>query len=157
MSRGWLLDTSVMSMLAPGRSAPNADLAGWLREHAERIYLSAVTIAEIEQGVCKLLRMGGGDRADRLTFWLDAVLADFGDRVLPLDANVGRRAGALSDRALAGGRHPGFADVAIAATAASHQLVLLTRNARHFAPLGVEFIDPEVGLPPLAARGVPSI
>jgi predicted nucleic acid-binding protein len=152
LSRGWLLDTSVLSILAPGRPAPNMALAGWLREQAGRLYLSAVTIAEIEQGVCKLRRTGGGDRADRLTVWLDAVLADFADRVLPLDASVGRRAGALSDIALAAGRHPGFADVAIAATAAAHDMVLLTRNARHFAPLGVDFIDPEEGLPPPAAR-----
>ena len=153
MSRGWLLDTSVLSMLAPGWPALKAEWADWLRAQAGQLYLSAVTIAEIEQGVCKLRRTGAGDRADRLTDWLDAVLADFADRVLDLDAAVGRRAGALSDRVLAAGRHPGFADVAIAATAAGHDLVLLTRNARHFAPLAVAFIDPDDGPPPVATQG----
>jgi predicted nucleic acid-binding protein len=52
------------------------------------------------------------------------------------------------DRALAIGRHPGFADVATAATASMHGLVLLTRNMRHFEPLGLTAIDPVVALPP---------
>jgi predicted nucleic acid-binding protein len=147
LSRGWLLDTSVLSMLAPGRPAPRAEWVDWLRAQAGRLYPSAVTIAQIEQGVCKLRRTGGGDRADRLTAWLDAVLAEFADRVLALDGRVGRRAGAVSDRALAVGQHPGFADMAIAATAAAHDLILLTRNARRFAPLGNACIDPEDGPP----------
>jgi predicted nucleic acid-binding protein len=44
---------------------------------------------------------------------------------------------------------PVFADVAIAATASTHGLVLLTRNGGHFAPLGVAFIDPLEELPPI--------
>ncbi len=145
-----MVDTSVLSMLAPGRPPPTAEWVDWLRANAERLYLSAVTIAEVEQGVCKLRRTGGGERAERLTVWLDSVLADFSDRVLALDARVGRRAGALSDRALAAGRHPGFADVAIAATAVEHDMALLTRNTRRFEPLGVDVVDPQDGPPPRA-------
>jgi predicted nucleic acid-binding protein len=145
-----VVDTSVLSMLAPGRPPPTAEWVDWLRANAERLYLSAVTIAEVEQGVCKLRRTGGGERAERLTEWLDSALADFSDRVLALDASVGRRAGALSDRALAAGRHPGFADVAIAATAVEHGMALLTRNTRRFEPLGVDVVDPQDGPPPRA-------
>jgi len=53
-----------------------------------------------------------------------------------------RRAGALSDQAKAAGNHPGFADVLIAATATVHGLAVATLNARHFAPLGVDCVDP---------------
>ena len=147
MSAGYLLDTSVISLLAPGRSAPSPELADWIRRHTNDLYLSAVTIAEIEQCICKLRRTGGMERANRLTAWLDALLATSSDRVLPLDSRVGREAGILSDRALAIGRHPGFADVAIAATASTHSLVLLTQNGRHFEPLGVTVIDPVAALP----------
>ena len=147
MSSGYLLDRSVLSLLAPGRSEPSRDFADWLRRHAEALYLSAVTIAEIEQGICKLRRTGGAARADRLAAWLDSVLAASQERILPFDSQVGREAGAMSDRALAIGRHPGFADIAIAATANVHGLLLLTRNGRHFAPLGVTAIDPVVELP----------
>jgi hypothetical protein len=57
---------------------------------------------------------------------------------------VAEIAGALSDVATAIGRHPGFPDVAIAATAKSRELAVLTMNTRHFEPLGVETLNPLV-------------
>ncbi|MEO6717544.1 MAG: type II toxin-antitoxin system VapC family toxin [Novosphingobium sp.] len=147
MTRGFLLDTSVLSILAPGKPSPDETLAAWLREHSGKLYISAVTIAEIEQGICKLRRAGGRERADHLEKWLDALLDHGSERILPLDARTGRIAGSLSDKALATGRHPGFADVAIAATALAHELVLQTRNGKHFEPLGVPFVDPVERLP----------
>ena len=147
MTSGFLLDTSVLSVLAPGKSIPDEALAAWLREQSEKLYISAVTIAEIEQGICKLRRAGALERADHLEKWLDALLDDGSERILPLDARTGRIAGGLSDKALAAGRHPGFADVAIAATALAHDLVLLTRNGKHFDPLDVPFVDPIERLP----------
>jgi predicted nucleic acid-binding protein len=143
----YLLDTSVLSVVAPGRSGPDAALAAWLRSHDDALHISAVTIAEIEQGIAKLRRAGGTDRAEALGRWLDALIDAAGERVLAFDARTARIAGALSDDATAAGRHPGFADVAIAATALAHDLRLLTRNGRHFAPLGVAFADPADGLP----------
>ena len=68
-----------------------------------------------------------------------AVLAGF---VLAFDVDLARIFGPLSDKAIASGRHPGFADVAIAATAAAHDLIIATRNVRHFMPLGVPVVDP---------------
>ena len=134
-------------MLAPDRPSLDQGLSDWLRAHTDELYLTAVSVAEIEQGIGKLNRAGGASRAERLTAWLDALLNRFADRVLAFDGPVGRVAGRLSDRALAAGRHPGFADVAIAATAEAHGLTLLTRNVRHFEPLGIVFADPFVALP----------
>ena len=86
-------------------------------------------------------------RADRLDHWLDGLLATYADRILPLDAQAARLAGELSDAAVAQGRHPGFADVAIAALAKHAELLLLTRNLKHFEPLGIACVDPLVQLP----------
>lgn len=147
MSSGYLLDTSVLSILAPGKPTPDDELAGWLRDQSDLLYVSAVTVAEIEQGICKLRRAGGLERAERLVEWLERLIDNGGERILPLDARVGRIAGELSDKAVAAGRHPGFADVAIAATAIAHDLLLLTQNGRHFAPLNVAFVDPVERLP----------
>lgn len=147
MSAGWLIDTSVLSLLAPGRPPVDAALAAWLRAHHAALFISAITVAEIEQGLCKLRRAGGLERADRIEAWLLQLLAQAPERVLPLDATVARRVGQLSDAATAQGRHPGLADVAIAATALTHQLGLLTCNARPFVPLGVEVVDPTASLP----------
>lgn len=144
---GYLLDTSVLSALAPGRT-PSPDLARWLRARTDRLFLPAIAVAEVEAGLAKLRRQGAAARAEALSAWLDAVLDAYGERVLPLDAAAARVAGRLSDAALAQGRHPGFADVAIAAIAQVHDLLLLTANARHFAPLGVPHADPFQALPP---------
>jgi predicted nucleic acid-binding protein len=146
VSSGYLLDTSVLSLLAPGKPS-NDPLAQWIRDHNETLYFSAVTVTEIEQGICKLRRAGSNERADTLGKWLDALIENGGERILPFDARTGRIAGGLSDRAFAAGRHPGFADVAIAATAIAHDLLLLTGNGKHFAPLDIAFHDPGEGLP----------
>lgn len=71
----------------------------------------------------------------------------FSANVLDVTVEVGLLAGELSDQALATGRHPGLADILIAATAKSRDLTLLTRNIRHFEPLGVRLVDPLVDLP----------
>ena len=142
MSAGFLLDTSALSLLAPGKPVPPAAFAAWLRQHNDQLYVSAITVAEIEQGICKLKRAGSTARANDLSHWLESILSLEESRILPFDARVGRIAGALSDLAVAKGRHPGFADVAIAATAKAHNLVLLSCNGKHFEPLGVECVDP---------------
>ncbi|MDE2076669.1 MAG: PIN domain-containing protein [Burkholderiales bacterium] len=149
MYKGYLLDTSVVSALAPGREAfVPAALAEWLQAHHQELFLPAIAVAEMAQGICKLRRAGGTERADRLDRWLDGLLAAYADRILPLDAHAARLAGQLSDAAMAQGCHPGFADVAIAALAQHAGLLLLTCNLRHFQPLGVACADPLTALPP---------
>jgi predicted nucleic acid-binding protein len=143
-----LLDTSVVSALAPGREAfVPAALATWLQAHHKSLFLPSIAVAEMAQGIGKLRRAGGAERADRLDRWLDGLLAAYADRILPLDAHAARLAGQISDAAIAEGCHPGFADVAIAALARHAGLLLLTRNLKHFEPLGVACADPLVALP----------
>lgn len=147
--KGYLLDTSVVSQLAPGREAfVSTPVRDWLQAHHQTLYLPAVAIAEMAQGIGKLRRAGGAERADRLDRWLDGLLAAYADRILPLDAHAARLAGQISDAAIAQGRYPGFADVAIAALAQHAGLLLLTCNLKHFQPLGVACADPLVALPP---------
>lgn len=143
-----MLDTSVVSVLAPGREAfVPTPFGQWLQAHHQALFLPSVTIAEMAQGIGKLRRAGGAERADRLDRWLDGLLAAYGDRILPLDAQAARLAGQMSDEAQAQGRHPGFADVAIAAIAQHAGLLLLTHNLKHFQPLGVACADPLTTLP----------
>ena len=149
MHKGYLLDTSVVSALAPGREAfVPAALAEWLQAHHQELFLPCIAVAEMAQGIGKLRRAGGTERADRLDRWLDGLLAAYADRILPLDAHAARLAGQLSDAAMAQGCHPGFADVAIAALAQHAGLLLLTCNLKHFQPLGVACADPLAALPP---------
>jgi hypothetical protein len=109
--------------------------------------LSAITVAEVEKGIRKLHRSGGVARAERLANWLDSLLSGFDDHILSVDAGVARIAGAMDDSAVARGRHPGLADVLIAATADAHGLLLLTANGKHFEPLGIAYLNPFEALP----------
>lgn len=149
MSGGYLLDTSVISALAPGREPHlTAPFADWLHAHDAQLFVPCITVAELAQDISKLRRAGSAARADKLDRWLDGLIVGFGERILALDAAAARLAGRLSDEAVALGRHPGFADVAIAALAQNAGQTLLTRNIKHFEPLGVACIDPMVRLPP---------
>ena len=148
LHKGYLLDTSVVSALAPGREAlVPTPWGAWLQAHHQQLYLPSIAIAEMAQGIGKLRRVGGIERADRLDRWLDGLLDLYADRILPLEAQAARLAGQMSDAAIAQGRHPGFADVAIAALAQNAGLLLLTRNLKHFEPLGVACADPLIALP----------
>lgn len=118
-------------------------LAAWMEENTAVLFLSAVTVAEIEDGIAKLRR-----KAADLTAWLDALLHLYADRVLPFDGVTARLAGRLSDQARGQGRAPGFADIIIAATAMRHDLILLTRNLRHFQGFGLRLYNPFTALPP---------
>ena len=148
IGRGYLLDTSVISALAPGREAHfPAGFEAWLEARHDHLFLPCIAIAELAQGIGKLRRSGGTERADRLDRWLDGLIAGYGERILPLDAVASRLAGQMSDAAVAQGRYPGFPDLAIAALAQHASLVLLTRNLKHFQPLGVDCLDPLAQLP----------
>lgn len=140
---GLLLDTSFLSEWAPGRANDSTASVVLLGANARSLYVPAIAVAEIEQGICKLKRAGGVERAARLSNWLDDLITDFGPRIVSFDAAVARRAGALSDLARSRGLNPGFPDIAIAATAIEHELTLVTRNGRHFDGLGVVWIDPQ--------------
>lgn len=116
--------------------------------HSASLSISAVTVAEIEDGIAKLRREGATRKSSELTAWLDTVLHLYSDRILSFDAATARIAGVLSDRARGLGHAPGFADIVIAATAQRHGLTILSRNLRHLEPLGVAAVDPFIRLPP---------
>jgi predicted nucleic acid-binding protein len=139
----YLLDTSVLSVFAPDRPKPSPEFRLWVdSESAEDWYLSSIVIVEIERGIARLRRSGGASRADRLGRWLTDTLSGFAGRVLPVDEEVARNAGEMEDAAIASGRNPGLADILIDATARTHDLTVLTSNARHFEMLGVRHFDP---------------
>lgn len=143
----YLVDTNVISTGAPSRAMIAAELLNWMDEHSGKLYLSAVTVAEIEDGIAKARREKALRKAAVLTAWLDTVLHLYGDRVLAFDIAAARVAGRLSDLARSKGLASGFADIVIGATAGAHGLIILTRNTRHFEPLGLATINPFQTLP----------
>ncbi|WP_234680664.1 type II toxin-antitoxin system VapC family toxin [Bradyrhizobium monzae] len=143
----YLVDTNVIFAVSPNRPVPVA-LAEWMETQSASLFLSVVTITEIEDGIAKLRREKATRRSKDLALWLEAVLHLYGGRILTFDAAAARLAGTLSDRARGQGHAPGFADIIIAATARQHALTILSRNVRHFEPLGVPVLNPFVDLLP---------
>jgi len=141
------VDTDVISAGALSKRQASAALILWMDQNSDRLFLSTITIAEIADGIAKARREGARRKAAALAGWLEAVLHLYGNRVLPFDVAAARMAGSLSNRGRSKGQSPGFPDLAIAATAATRQLTVLTGNLRHFASLGIAAHNPLDALP----------
>jgi predicted nucleic acid-binding protein len=143
----YLVDTNIISATAPTTAVKRPELVAWIDSRSSDIFMSAVTIAEIADGIAKLSREGAKRKAADLSAWLQTVLHLYGDRVLPFDGPTAEIAGALSDLARGRGHSPGLADVIIAATARRHNMTILSRNDRHFLPMDATVIDVFQSLP----------
>jgi predicted nucleic acid-binding protein len=147
----FLVDTNVISALAPSKR-PGADaLVDWLDKASSRLFLSVISAAKIRSGIAKAQREDAITKAQRLTEWWEGIEYLYAEKLLSFDLRCAHLAGQILDASRA--HQPGFEDIAIAATARVHGLIVLTRNIRHFEPLGVRTIDPFVGLPELEGEG----
>jgi predicted nucleic acid-binding protein len=148
---GFLLDTNVISMLSPSKSEASARFLDWLArmDDAGRVFLSAVTIQEIEKGIALLEHKGAVAKAGALRVWLSGLITTYDDKILSLDASAAALAGQLEAKALFSGHNPGMADAIIAGIAKAHDLVIVTCNKKHFLPfeIGVSSPDEAAGSP----------
>jgi predicted nucleic acid-binding protein len=130
----YLLDTNVVSELR--KPKPHGAVLGWLSELQEsQIYLSAVTIGELQAGV-ERTRAQDSQKAAQIQSWIDLLEDSY--QVLPMDALCFREWARLMHR------KPDelLEDVMIGATARIHELTVATRNERDFAALGVRIFNP---------------
>ena len=142
----YLLDTNIVSRLDPRRHGGARDLVAWIRRNGAHLWLSVITLTEVEASILKLRRDGQDGRADEYEALRRTIEADFGARVLVVDTAV-----ALAIARLAEAARPSvveWKDLIIAATARVHGLTVLTNNLRHFGPTGVPALDPLARLPP---------
>ena len=130
----YLLDTNVVSELR--RPRPHRAVLDWIADvPAEQLFISAVTIGEIQAGI-EITRQQDEAKAEELEAWLDRVQATYG--VLPMDAPAFREWARLMH-----GRSDTLTeDAMIAATAIVHRLIVVTRNVSDFGQLGVELENP---------------
>jgi predicted nucleic acid-binding protein len=143
---GFLLDTNVISLLSPLKKvAISQAFVDWRDKQARTgsIYVSAVTIHEIERGARLLLHKGATNRAATIHKWLLELTAEYDANVLPLDGDVARLSGELEALAISAGHAPSPVDAMVAGTAKAYGLVVVTHNAKHFLPLGVDVMTPE--------------
>jgi predicted nucleic acid-binding protein len=129
----FLLDTNVLSEAR--RKSPA--VATWIKATAGAArYCSVVSLGEIEKGI-EMRRRSDLEAAAILKAWRERLTIEFGERVLPVTAEI-----ALAWGRIAAGRTRDTADALIAATALVHGLTLVTRNIRDFADLPLRVLDP---------------
>jgi predicted nucleic acid-binding protein len=135
----YLLDTNVVSELRKATSGKaDQNVVAWAESVvATRLFLSAITILELETGTLLIERRDAVQGAVLRSWLSNQVLPVFLDRILPFDTSVAQRCAQLhvpdrgSDR-----------DTIIAATALVHGLVVVTRNINDFSSTGVELLNP---------------
>jgi len=134
-----LLDTNVLSEIMKPR--PHAGAIDWLNEvETTRLWLSAITIAEIEYG---LRSMPDGTRRRTLRHRFEGfVESAFSGRVLVFGRAAATIYGEIMAHRRAGGRPMSVADGQIASIALSRGLKLATRNTKDFDDCGLDLIDP---------------
>lgn len=133
----YVLDTNVISELRQGKRQPSAAVRAWAAEQrVGQLFLSAICILELEQGVLALERKSP-PQGLALRAWLTGVRAAFVGRMLPFTEHTATLCAALhvpnprSER-----------DAMIAATALEHGMTVVTRNVADFEGTGVKWVNP---------------
>jgi predicted nucleic acid-binding protein len=132
----YILDTNVVSEL---RKSDRADknVVRWAQSvDASTLFISPITIMEIEIGILRLNK--DKSQQEILRKWFEEqVLITFSERIIPIDQQVARACAQLhipdskSDR-----------DALIAATGIAHQMTIVTRNIQDFNGTGVKLLNP---------------
>ena len=134
----YLLDTCVISELV--KPAPNRKVVDWLNEVSSKaLFLSVITIGEIEKGLTKL---PDSKKKERLTVWLNTLLNEYQERILLVDLMVAENWGVLQGNAEMAGTPMSSIDSLLAATTYTHNLTLVTRNESDFVPGFTPIINP---------------
>ena len=127
----WLLDTCILSEYA--KKTPATKVISWLDEQDEAsLFISVISLGEIEKGILKL-RASDARRSQKLTAWLGKVEQRFAGRILPLDAATLHVWGQIAAHTELAGYPLPVMDGLLMATAQSHGLTVVTRNAQDFA------------------------
>ena len=130
----YILDTNVISELR--RARPHGGVLAWFSSvDARALYLSAVTLGEVQAGI-EITREQDPGRAAELEAWLDQIVGSW--TILPMDGVTFRHWAKLMHRK----SDTVLGDAMIAATALVHGFTIATRNTRHYRDFGVALIDP---------------
>jgi predicted nucleic acid-binding protein len=135
----YLLDTNVVSELRKGTTRKaHRNFSAWAKSvSAPTLFLSTISILELEIGILLMERRDCSQGAILRTWIQDYVLPTFDGRILSVDTPVAQRCAALHVPTPCSER-----DAMIAATAIVHGMTVVTRNVSDFEPTGVAVINP---------------
>lgn len=133
-----VLDTNVISEAM--KPEPHPNVTAWLNaQSAEALYLSSVTLAELQFGIAVLT---DGKRKTALLQALEGVIALFSGRILPFDQAAALHYGSLAASARAAGKGFPVPDGYIAAIAVSQGFKVASRDMSAFAAANMDVINP---------------
>lgn len=133
----FVLDTNVISELRQGKSNQSPEVRAWAAaQQASQLFLSAITILELEKGIQSLERRTP-QQGSALRAWLTGVGIAFAGRILPFTEHTARVCAALHVPNTRAER-----DAMIAATAIEHGFTVVTRNVPDFIHTGVQLFNP---------------
>lgn len=135
----YVLDTNVVSELRKVRTGKaDANVTAWAASvDAAALFVSAITIMELETGVLLVERRDAAQGAMLRTWLAQHVLPEFTGRILPVDTAVAQRCAKLHVPDRCADR-----DALIAATALVHGMTVVTRNVADFVATGVTLLNP---------------
>lgn len=133
----FLLDTNVISELRSGKTQQSQTVRAWAaRQDVQQLYLSAITVLELDMGILSMQRRDAAQGAV-LRAWSEQVLRQFEGRILGFTEHTARWCAPLHvpDKA-------SFRDSMIAATALEHRFSVVTRNVDDFRMPGLQLVNP---------------
>ena len=134
----YLLGTCFISELR--KPKPKQSVMDWfdgVDEHG--LYVSALTIGELRYGIALL---PDNTKKKDLETWLRSIEDSFAELIIPVDAEVAKKWGAMRASAQAKGYNISVADGLLAATCSTYKLTLVTRNEKDFTATGIEILNP---------------
>lgn len=136
----YLLDTSVVREAK--RPEPDAKVLAWLaKQPPSAIYLSVITLGELQEGISALGETG---EARALQGWLEQLRQGFAGRILDVTPEIAATWGRLRAEAQKQGQTAVAVDLLLIATAVRHSLTLVTENTVNFGGMPVSTLDPWV-------------
>lgn len=135
----YLIDTNIISEIRKRDHAhPGVTrLFNDFQNMGSTVYLSSITIGELQRGISLCRQRGDTQQAKLLEQWLDSVVSGFDGHILSFCTNCARVWGHLCAP-----DNTNVLDKQLAATALVYDLTLVTRNVRHVANTGVKFLNP---------------
>ena len=127
----FLLDTNVIS--EPSKLRPSPSVVSFIEQaSSESLYISVLTLGELRKGAVRKQ-----PHSKSLLQLTEAIERKFAERILPVTPEIARIWGDLS-----AGRSRPVVDTLLAATALAHSLILVTRNTKDFADIGIPLLNP---------------